>query len=325
MRTRRRSLPHGSSCSTRERNESAADIVMRRRTGRARHRLSPRRGVPAGRAKTCACCQVSGPMLAAFLGAGFSQWAADLPLAADLFDFNVRFRTRWEARRIDLVQDERHCWRDENPRGLSEQFIAWALNLPQIRRTRIVWDVTRRLSEPFLCRISVEPRHSRSMTPHKGITRGRDCATIPSALLGLRRVRRCDLQFRHAGGVRADHEPFQLWPSRGATVWPRAESMVPCARTESVLRGHFPLATLHGSVSWDAERRYTDRRRRLSGMALIVPPRPEKTPPPELLPTWKLAEQIRSRAERLVVFRVRFQPLRRGRPRSAHSDRTPAF
>ena len=92
-------------------------------------------------------------VLGGFLGAGFSRWAADLPLASELFDFNIRIRNPREARRVELVEQEWREWRAMNPDGLAEQFIATALELPERARKRVIWYVTRRLCDPFLCRI----------------------------------------------------------------------------------------------------------------------------------------------------------------------------
>jgi hypothetical protein len=92
-------------------------------------------------------------MLGAFLGAGFSRWAADLPLASELFDFQVRARGPLESRRFELVHDEFMQWSEAHPGGLAEEFIGWALSLTRRRRERIIWYLSRRLSDPFLCRI----------------------------------------------------------------------------------------------------------------------------------------------------------------------------
>jgi hypothetical protein len=74
------------------------------------------------------------------------------------------------------------------------------------------------------------------------------------------------------------------------------------------LQGLLPLAKLHGSLSWEGDRRYTDGRRGLSGKATIIPPRREKEPPPELTATWTLARTILLRTNRLVVFGFAFNP-----------------
>ena len=80
----------------------------------------------------------------------------------------------------------------------------------------------------------------------------------------------------------------------------------PTQGSHPILQGHLPLAKLHGSLSWDSEAHYTDGRRGLSGEAQIVPPRPEKVPPPELSAIWELARRILLRAKRLVIFGFAF-------------------
>ena len=63
-------------------------------------------------------------MLALLLGAGFSKWAADLPLGSQLFDFAVEpFGVR-ERRRLERVTRLKRDWDTKNPAGLAEQFIA---------------------------------------------------------------------------------------------------------------------------------------------------------------------------------------------------------
>jgi hypothetical protein len=51
-----------------------------------------------------------------------------------MFDFNVRIRGSRESRRFDLVEEEWLRWKLSNPDGLSEQFVAAALNFPSARR-----------------------------------------------------------------------------------------------------------------------------------------------------------------------------------------------
>lgn len=79
--------------------------------------------------------------------------AADLPLASEPFDWNVRVRGSRENRRFQLVHDEWTRWSAAHPAGQAEEFIHWAVSLPSPRRERVVWYISRRLSDPFLCRI----------------------------------------------------------------------------------------------------------------------------------------------------------------------------
>jgi hypothetical protein len=56
-------------------------------------------------------------MLAAFLGAGFSRWAAGLPLASEIFDFEIRVRGERERRRLERVRQEWTAWKLANAPG----------------------------------------------------------------------------------------------------------------------------------------------------------------------------------------------------------------
>jgi hypothetical protein len=214
-----------------------------------------------------------------------------------------------EHRRIELVHREWTQWKFDNPDGLAEQFVGWALLLPSDRRRRIVWYLTRRLSDPFLCRIlggtatfTIDDRRVRELP---GVVRaqrflqrflGSDSSGIVTCNYDL--LIEYALSSRYFNyGVRGEQlfgrgpHPFFPWQGRNPT-----------------LRGHLAVAKLHGSLSWDGERRYTDGRRGLSGEAQIVPPRPEKTSPPDLVATWQLARAILSGADRLVVFGFGFNP-----------------
>ena len=242
-------------------------------------------------------------MLAAFLGAGFSRWASDLPVAAELFDFNIRTRGRREHRRAELVQQDWVRWRDVNPGQPAELFVGWALQQSANCRKRVVWYVTRRLSDPFLCRIlggtatfQIDDRRARELP---GVRRGQRLLQhfLGAGLSGIV-TSNYDLLIEYALTTRnfTYGIPGERLYGRGANP------MFPWQGSNPALRGHLPVAKLHGSVSWNFQRRYTDGRRGLSGTALIVPPGPEKTPPSELAATWELARGILSKADRLVVF-----------------------
>lgn len=67
-------------------------------------------------------------MLALFLGAGFSKWAADLPVASQLFDFEIELYGTREAGKLEIVKSLKQKWDETHPDGFAEQFIAEALN-----------------------------------------------------------------------------------------------------------------------------------------------------------------------------------------------------
>ena len=49
-------------------------------------------------------------MLALFLGAGFSKWAADLPLTSQLFDFEIEPWGPREYKKLEIVKSLKHNW-----------------------------------------------------------------------------------------------------------------------------------------------------------------------------------------------------------------------
>lgn len=248
-------------------------------------------------------------MLAGLRGAGFSRWAADLPVASELFDFQLRTRGEREHRRVELVHEEWAAWRIDHPRDDPEQFVGWALQLPNARRRRVIWYVARRLSDPFLCSML-----GGSATFQIDDKRVRELASVQRAQRFLQRFLGADT----SGLVTCNYDllveyalttRYFNYGTRGERLHGRGPNPVfPSRGGYPALQGTLPLAKLHGSVSWDTRRRYTDGRRGLIGEALIVPPRPEKEPPAELAEAWTLARNVLSRADRLVVFGFGFNP-----------------
>lgn len=117
------------------------------------------------------------------------------------------------------------------------------------------------------------------------------------ALAGLSRL--TTTSCRNTVWERQDGEPLY---GRGKNAW------FPWQGLPVHTNGHIPLAKLHGSLSWDSERKYTDGRAGVRGTALIVPPSPEKRPPNELSHVWELGAKILEACRRLVVFGFAFNP-----------------
>jgi hypothetical protein len=247
-------------------------------------------------------------MLGVFLGAGFSKWAANLPLASELFDFDVQCRHTKEQRRLELLQQDKSKWDERNPGGTAEEFIEWCLDHAGERAARrVVWYVTRRLSDPFVARM-LGGTQSLMIDDH----RARKHAGVQNALQFLTRfiglgiagvvTSNYDLLVEYTYGTRTFHygNPGEQLYGRGKNPW------FPWQGVPVHLGGHLALAKVHGSVSWDESRRYTDGRCGLNGKALIVPPRPGKAAPENLAGTWRLAETILAATTRLVVFGFAF-------------------
>jgi hypothetical protein len=244
-----------------------------------------------------------------FLGAGFSKWAAGLPVVSELFDFDIVPWGRREQRKMESVISLKEEWDRENPGGLAEQFIADALSLPARDREIVLWYVVRRLSKPFIW----EEFHAQKWRRHvmmidenrrfrtEGVLRARDFIRqfrgTPRGII----TTNYDLLVEYALGTKGFNYgiPGEQLIGRGA--YPLAEWRNPVRVT-----GEISLAKIHGSISWDEDGRYTDGRRGLTGHALIVAPTEQKRPPELLRDAWRLAEDILSKSTELIVFGFSF-------------------
>lgn len=248
---------------------------------------------------------------ALFVGAGFSAWAAELPVAAGLFDFAIDPFGPTEARRLDVVRTAWEPWIGGHPDEHSEQFVSWALAEGNAVRNAVLWYITRRLSEPYIWHewhAGRVRRHVLMIDENRkyerpGVKRAQDfISTLFPHLAGIMTTN-YDLLVEYALGSKVFHygKPGEMLRGRGpypVSQW----------RRPVTLRGWLPLAKLHGSISWDSELRYTDGRRGLTGNALIVAPTPEKTPPETLAGQWTLAGRILAVTSHLIVFGFGFNP-----------------
>ena len=97
-----------------------------------------------------------------------------------------------------------------------------------------------------------------------------------------------------------------IYGHQGECLTGRGAYPVSQCKNPLVLKGNIPLAKVHGSISWDADGRYTDGRRGLTGNALIIAPTPEKKPPGMLRREWELSAHILQNSPRLLVFGFAF-------------------
>lgn len=247
---------------------------------------------------------------AMLLGAGFSKWAADVPVASELFDFAIVVSTR-DERKLGIVKSAKTGWDYRHPGTHSEKFISHVLqNRGELQRSALLWYVTRRLSEPFMWYASYGgARRRRTLgidEPYKrhlpGIERARQFIgrQMDSPLVGIITTN-YDLLVEYALGSRGFRYERVNEVLHGAGAHPRRRSPI-------VLSGSLPYAKLHGSISWDGNRRYADGRRAITGNALIVAPTPEKEPHPALAAVWQLSASILQSAERIIVFGFAFNP-----------------
>ncbi len=207
-------------------------------------------------------------MLAVLLGAGFSKWAADLPVASELFDFDIEIWGPRESRRLDIVKSRKEAWDATHPMGLAEEFIAQALSFEERENKAVLWFLARRLSEPFIWRewhAGRWRRHVLMIDENRrfgieGVVRARGFLQrfCGPGLAGIITTN-YDMLVEYALGTKGFNYgvPGEVLTGRGA--YPVSQWLNPVRLTGSI-----PFAKIHGSTSWDQKARYTDGRRGLT-------------------------------------------------------------
>lgn len=247
---------------------------------------------------------------ALFLGAGFSKWAAGVPVAKELFDFEIAASVT-DSRKLSRLKLLYSAWLENVPESegpLSEKFIGHSLaHASENDREILLWYIGRRLTEPFIWYRPFGRR--RTLTIDE---------TYKDRLPGISKARNFLQRFSPlttTGILTTNYDLLIEYSlgSQGFNYGVRGEQLHgagghPLRREAVILNGKTPLAKLHGSISWDPRRRYTDGRRALTGNALIVAPTHEKEPEKTLLDVWTLAASILNRSERIVVFGFAFNP-----------------
>ena len=251
-------------------------------------------------------------MLTIFLGAGFSKWAADLPVASQLFDFNIKIWGPHESKKLQIVKTLKHGWDKSHLDGLSEQFIADALNFQEKDKQLILWYIVRRLSEPFIWK----EYHAQKWRRHVLMIDENRKLTIPGVVKAQSFLHRFynpslvgiittnyDMLVEYALGTKSFNYGIPNQTLTGRGPYPVSQWKNPVT-----LKGKVQLAKIHGSISWDEHNYYTDGRRGLTGHALIVAPTPEKQLPESLKYVFNLSKEILRKTTRLIVFGFAFNP-----------------
>jgi hypothetical protein len=251
-------------------------------------------------------------MLALLLGAGFSKWAADLPVASQLFDFDIESWGLREYKKLEIVKSLKHNWDISHLHGLTEQFIADAMNFQEKNKQAVLWYIVRRLSELFIWKeyhVRKWHRHVLMIDENRrfnvpGIVKAQSFfQRFYTPLLGGIITTNYDMVVEYALGTKRFNYgiPNEMLTGRGP--YPLSQWKNPVT-----LKGRIPLAKIHGSISWDEQIHYTNGRRGLTGHALIVAPTPEKQSPDSLKSVWNLAKEILRKATRIIVFGFAFNP-----------------
>ena len=250
-------------------------------------------------------------MRSLILGAGFSKWAANLPLASNLFDFKIdkEFLSASDKRRLQLIKKDWVDWQVNQPTATAEQFIYWSINKSSPRRSRVIWYVTRRLTEPFLTYIqggyATLMINDKLARDHKGSIKARK---LLSMLLGygLNGIITCNYDMLIEFSLGTGGYNYGMY---GEKLEGRGHNPAfPWQHTPVYTTGRIPLAKLHGSLSWDKDKKYSDGKPGRKGQALIVPPTPEKKPPATLESVWNLGEEILQDSIELIIFGFAFNP-----------------
>jgi hypothetical protein len=240
--------------------------------------------------------------LALLLGAGFSKWAAELPVVSNLFD-----PRQLRGANLSAVK---HHWDSLHPNGHPERFIHdILLNGTRSEKKQMLSHITRVLSEPFVERILGGSQtlmiDDKRKLNHTGIKRAkRFLETICREPISGIVTPNYDLLVEYALGTTGFNYGVkgESLTGRGKNPWFLWQGSNP------QLVGEVRVAKIHGSISWTKDIKFTDGRCGLRGDALIVPPVPEKVKPPHLKEVWTLAGRILRSSTHLLVFGFAFNP-----------------
>ena len=245
---------------------------------------------------------VSRPHTALLIGAGFSKWSCDLPLVLSYLLLPYTRITR-EERRVIRLKKIYERWRAENPVEHCEGFVR-LMQGPLDKFNLTNWYITRRLSEPFIVgsgRRFTWYINSYHPQGHNGIEKVRNLLALLNTIGGPENLgiltTNYDLIPEYALGTRRFNYGVP-GEQIGFTPYPYPKPLF--------LTGAVSIAKLHGSISWDGNRKFPDSRCGLTGKCLIVPPITEKQAPKALKSQWGLARKIISRCHTLIVFGFSF-------------------
>jgi len=251
-----------------------------------------------------------------FLGAGFSKWAADLPTAAELFDFNIKLWGVREVRKLDELQRIKKIWDAENPCGYSEEFTRWMIESSKKDRQLVTWYIARRLADPFIV-------ESYSTTAWGSTYRKRrvmmfdDTRRFQSA--GVIKAKKFidSLLGPHFEGIITTNYDLLIEYALGTRGFNYGEKMqllhgqwaMPIRRWRDgpvILKGDLSLLKLHGSISLTEKGYCTDGRGGVTGRALIIPPTQNKELADFVSNEWNHAGKMLENSCTLIFFGFAF-------------------
>jgi SIR2-like protein len=244
-----------------------------------------------------------------FLGAGFSKWAAKLPLVSELFDFNINATSEAEERKMLLLKEDWKEWSNSSSSFETEKFIYWCIEKFSHRRSRVIWYLSRRLTDPFMAPIygssSALMFDEERSKKHKGVIKANKLLSIiPTEDLKGIITTNYDTLVECALGSEGFNYGLESEQLNGRGKNPQ----FPWQNAHIILKGKIKLSKLHGSLSWDETQKYTSGKPGRAGKALIVPPILGKGVPQELKFTWKIAKGIINKSDNIIVFGFAFNP-----------------
>jgi hypothetical protein len=245
-----------------------------------------------------------------FFGAGFSKWAANLPTAAELFDFNIEPWGLREGKRLEDIKKIKDLWDIENPNGNPEEFIRELIESGSEESKLIHWYICRRLADPFIWvdhYTSGSKRHVLMIDEYRkydiqGVKEAqRFIEPLLNASLEGIITTNYDLLIEYALGTKRFN-----YGRRGSVLHGRGAYPVSTWLNPVILKGSLPLIKLHGSISLTDEGYCTDGRGGITGEAMIIPPTQNKEVMDFVTQEWEYAGEILAKFQTIVFFGFAF-------------------
>jgi len=251
-----------------------------------------------------------------FLGAGFSKWATKLPLASELFDYNIKNWGVRETKKLNELKKIKDDWDLASPNGNPEEFIRVMIESSEKNKKIVTWYIARRLADPFIVeghpssydgKVIQQRRvmmfdDSRRLK-NKGIVKARNFIdSMNNVLLQGIITTNYDLlveyclgtkKFNYGRKMEVLHGPWAV-PIRGWRDGP------------VVLKGTLPLIKLHGSISKTEKGYCCDGRGGINGRALIIPPTHNKEILDFVSHEWRVARDILRKTSVIIFFGFAF-------------------
>lgn len=245
-----------------------------------------------------------------FFGAGFSKWAANLPTAVELFDFNIEPWGPREEKRLEDIKKIKISWDIENPNGNPEEFIRELIESGPKESKLVHWYICRRLADPFIRVDHYRGRSERHVLmideyrkyEIQGVKEAqRFIEPLLSVSLEGIITTNYDLLIEYALGTKRFN-----YGRRGSILHGRGAYPVSTWRGPVMLEGPLPLIKLHGSISLTEEGYCTDGRGGITGKAIIIPPTQNKKIMGFVTQEWKYAEEILDKSRTIIFFGFAF-------------------